>query len=93
MFDACHRDTGTMVEAKGTGYAEQLMKPSLYPGQGILDKWLGQAKRQTSAAEAQGRPVVWFFAEEAAAEAAEALFEENKLNITVIYMPMWGARP
>jgi len=93
MFDACHRDTGTMIEAKGTGYAEQLMKPSRYPKQGILDDWLGQAKRQTSAAEAQGRPVVWFFAEEAAAEAAEALFEENKLNITVIYMPMWGARP
>ena len=88
MFDACHRDTGTMVEAKGTGYAEQLMKPSFYPKQGILDDWLGQAKRQTSAAEAQGRPVVWFFAEERAAEDAEALFEENELHITVIYMPM-----
>jgi hypothetical protein len=93
MFDACHRDTGTMVEAKGTGYAEQLMKPSRYPGQGILDDWLGKAERQTSAAEAQGRPVVWFFAEEAAAEAARALFKDERLNITVIYMPMPGAKP
>ena len=93
MFDACHRDTGTMIEAKGTGYAEQLMKPSRYPKQGILDDWLGQAKRQTSAAEAQGRPVVWFFAEEAAAEAAEALFERKGLHITVIYMPMSGGKP
>ena len=92
MFDACHRDTGTMVEAKGTGYAAMLAKGQPCIGW-VLADWLGQAKNQTSAAEAQGRPVVWFFAEEAAAEAAEALFEENKLNITVIYMPMWGARP
>jgi hypothetical protein len=74
-------------------YAAQLMKPSFYPRQGILDDWLGQAKRQTSTAEAQGRPIVWFFAEEAAAEAARALFEENELHITVIYMPIPGAKP
>ena len=92
MFDACHRDTGTMVEAKGTGYAAMLAKgkPCV---DWILDDWRGRAENQTSAAKAQGRPVFWFLAEERAAEDAQALFKDKRLNITVIYMPMPGAKP
>ena len=81
-----------MVEAKGTGYAAMLAKgkPCV---DWILDDWRGRAENQTSAAKAQGRPVFWFLAEERAAEDAQALFKDKRLNITVIYMPMPGAKP
>jgi hypothetical protein len=88
MFDDCQHETGIMIEAKGLGYATLLRKNK----ERTLDQWKDQARRQASAAEAQGRPLVWFFAEKAAADAARALFEREELKIIVIYMPLPGAR-
>jgi hypothetical protein len=89
MFDDCQRETGIMIEAKGLGYAKRLRDDT----QGTLDKWAGQAGNQNSAARLEGRRVIWFFAEEAAANAARKLFKLKEYNnITVIYMPLPGAK-
>jgi hypothetical protein len=76
-----------MVEAKGLGYATLLRKNE----QRTLGQWEAQAQRQVSAA--RGRPLVWFFAEKSAADAARELFKREHLNIAVIYMPLPGAKP
>ncbi len=89
MFDDCQRETGIMVEAKGLGYTK-LLTDSEESEERTLDQWQDQAKRQDSAA--RGRPIIWFFAEKAAADAARTLFEKNDFNITVVYMPMPGAK-
>jgi hypothetical protein len=91
-FDDCQRTTGTMIEAKGTGYVALMAKGELAT-LWVLSEWRGQSMRQESAADAQGRPIFWFFAEKDAAIAARALFESEERNITVIYMPLPGAKP
>jgi len=93
MFDACHRDSGTMVEAKGPLYGELLTEKGDIVRRGVLAKMEKQARNQISAADAQGRPVVWFFSDERAADVVRAFFESKDIKITVIYMPMSGATP
>jgi hypothetical protein len=90
MFDDCQRDTGIMIEAKGLGYAKLLREDE----KRTLDEWAKQAGNQNSAAKLEGRQIIWFFAEKDAADAARALFERMRYaNITVIYMPLPGAKP
>ena len=84
-FDDCRESDGTMIEAKGLGYAEMLRDP--YLGDDVLPgRWLKQARSQVAAAGA--RDVEWFFAEPEAAAKARKLFgtkeELRKIKIFVI---------
>jgi hypothetical protein len=89
MFDDCQRETGIMIEAKGLGYAKLLRENK----KRTLKKWANQAGNQNSAARLEGRRIIWFFAEEDAANEARELFKLKEYNnITVIYMPLPGAK-
>ncbi len=88
VYDDCQRDTGAMIEAKGTGYAKMLSQPDDYPGIGVIRDWLNQSERQIQAS--QGRAVIWFFAEPAAADAARQQFSREgsgRENIQIIVLP------
>jgi Restriction endonuclease fold toxin 5 len=67
-FDDCRESDGTMIEAKGPGYAEMLKDP-FFSKVILPKKWTDQAKRQIDAA--RPRDVEWYFAEPAAAERQE----------------------
>lgn len=82
-FDDCELTTGTMIDAKGTGYADQLRYPG--PQQGIDAWFLNEAGRQSSAAGS--RPIEWYFAEEATADHVQELFTRNGISIRVTYIP------
>jgi hypothetical protein len=84
-FDDCRESDGTMIEAKGPGFAEQM--PYAYFDRGIVPGWEEQARTHVDAAG--GREVAWYFAEPEAAEKARKLFENDpKLRkIKVIYEP------
>ena len=78
-YDDCHRLTGILVEIKGLGSFNLIS--------GLRDvmaeKYLKQAHRQVAASG--GRPVVWIFAEQGAADFARELFDANGLKqITVV---------
>jgi NADPH-dependent ferric siderophore reductase len=80
-----------MVEAKGPGYADLLSK-SLHQQEdiGASAKLLEQAGRQVQAAGA--RPIIWFFAEESAADYVRNLFKDDVRlrQIEVIPYPPTG---
>jgi hypothetical protein len=86
VFDDCRESDGTMIEAKGPGYAEMLESTFL---SGILaKKWTDQAKSQLDASG--DRSLEWYFAEEEAAAEAERIFAADPTlegKITVIYIP------
>jgi len=84
FYDDCQRRSGILIEAKGTGYAEPLLRSDFMKEMFERD-WLSQATRQINASG--GRPIQWHFAERAAADDARELFVEKKLNIQVIYTP------
>jgi hypothetical protein len=85
-FDDCQLTTGTMIDAKGTGYAAILAQgPGKFVWDQIQQKMLTQADPQVNAA--QGRLIQWYFAEAAVADYMRALFFRNNLPITVIYAP------
>jgi hypothetical protein len=84
-FDECRQSDGVMIEAKGTGYLEMLLKPSYYPWMGAQNDMLDQAKRQLQAA--QGRPVEWYFAEDIVAEYMRDVFRRENLPIIVKFAP------
>ncbi len=91
-YDDCIRKTGTMVDAKGPGYAKPLYN-YLHNGygKGVVRKLVNQANKQIEAAK--GRNIVWFFAEKAAAEAAKLIFHALKLDtINIVYLPMLGEK-
>ena len=74
-FDDCRESDGTMIEAKGLGYASMLQDP--YFDEKVLpDRWLKQARSQVAAA--QSRDVEWFFAEPEAARRAGELFDDDQ---------------
>ena len=85
-FDDCRESDGTMIEAKGPGYADALQKPFMV--ERLTDDWIEQATRQVQASE--GRPLEWYFAEEKAAAEAERIFANDKIledKIKIIYIP------
>ena len=85
-FDDCRESDGTMIEAKGLGYAEMLQ--DRYLGEDVIPgRWLKQARTQIAAAGA--RDVQWFFAEPEAATKARKLFgaEEELQKIKIFVIP------
>ena len=85
-FDDCRESDGTMIEAKGIGYAEMLQDPYL-GGDVIPGRWLKQARSQVDAAGS--RDVEWFFAEPEAARKAKELFgaREKLQTIKIFVIP------
>jgi hypothetical protein len=87
VFDDCRESDGTMIEAKGPGYAELLGNRIVAAR--IAKKWTDQAEDQLSASG--GRGLEWYFAEEKAAAEANKIFahQEKLSKIKVIYIPAW----
>lgn len=81
------RDDGTLIEAKGPGYAQFVgdngdFKPFFNGAQQLVD----QAINQLSAAE--GADVEWDFAEPVAAKATQDLFAANGIvGIKIVVIP------
>jgi hypothetical protein len=85
-FDDCRLSDGTMIDAKGTGYADMLRhNPEGYPWKGIEEGFIDQADRQRQAA--QGRPIEWHFDEPEVADQVRGVFDYKGFRITVIYTP------
>lgn len=86
-FDGCRDEDGTMLEAKGPGFANKMLSSDLWPEWYRAVKEIkDQMKRQSDAAA--GREVEWHFAEKSVADFFRAFATENKLkNIVVIYTP------
>ncbi len=85
-FDDCRESDGTMIEAKGPGYAGMLKSDKLAENIWLGD-WLPEAKRQTAAAGS--RDIEWFFAEPEAAKKASEWFgdDERFQKIKIFYVP------
>ena len=85
-FDDCRESDGTMIEAKGLGYAGMLKSDKLAENIWLGD-WLPEAKRQTAAAGS--RDIEWFFAEPEAAKKASEWFgdDERFQKIKIFYVP------
>ena len=86
VFDDCRETDGTMIEAKGPGYADMMEKAPFYRDVFSAD-WRKQAASQISASE--GPEIEWFFAEPEAADLARKIFRNsfNLQNIKVVKVP------
>jgi hypothetical protein len=85
-FDDCRLSDGTMIDAKGTGYLDQLKHGTMaYPWLGIQAKMITQAASQVVAAG--GRTIEWHFAESEVADVVRSLFEQEDIRVRVIYTP------
>jgi hypothetical protein len=84
-FDDCRESDGTMIEAKGPGFAEQLAYP--YSDDKLVPGWVKQATSHVAAAGS--RDVAWYFAEPEAAEKARAVFADDQRlqKIKIFYVP------
>jgi hypothetical protein len=87
VFDGCRESDGTMLEAKGPGYAWAMTGPDRwmtnYTGLGDI---LNQAAKQSAAAG--DRPIEWHFAEQPVADYFREVFQgKGWSNITVFYTP------
>ncbi len=71
-YDECDERTGTMIDAKGPGYAGLLSSGPV--SKNVIDGWRKQSLSQIQAAGQ--RDVVWYFAEQDAADYARDLFRE-----------------
>lgn len=90
-IDDCQHRTGILFEYKGTTYAEMIHKGNESLADGVLGKLHGQAIRQIEASE--GRPIVWIFAEKAAAdEVSKRFLEDPKIGqrINIHYQAWWS---
>jgi hypothetical protein len=89
VFDDCRESDGTMIEAKGPGYAK-LLRDSYMSDEVLPERWQRQAERQISAAGS--RDVAWFFAEPEPAAKAKEWFGDNKKlrNIKIFVIPPEG---
>ncbi|MGH6794339.1 MAG: hypothetical protein ACREDH_03875, partial [Methylocella sp.] len=86
VFDDCRESDGTMIEAKGPGLAYLLQYPSIAAN--VVNDWVKQTGDQLDASG--GRAIAWHFAEEAAAEKAREIFDDNvklKGRISVFTVP------
>ena len=87
VFDDCRESDGTMIEAKGPGFA-RLLRYVFFSKEILPARWERQADRQVSAAGT--RRIEWFFAEPEAAKRAEEIFRDGSdrfKNIKVRYEP------
>ena len=71
--DDCDHQDGSLIEAKGLGYANKIKHPTI--GAKIADRFLRQAISQIEVA--QGRRVRWYFAEQKTADFARKIFEDS----------------
>jgi hypothetical protein len=85
-FDDCRDSDGTMIEAKGPGYAG-LMKSDFLANKIRDEEWLPQAGSQVAAAGS--REIEWYFAEPEAAEKASRWFTDDKRfqKIKIVIVP------
>ncbi len=85
VFDDCRESDGTMIEAKGPGFAQQMKYA--YFDTSIVPGWEEQARTQLSASG--WRDVIWYFAEPEAAERARQKFwNDPKLRkIKIFFEP------
>lgn len=100
MFDDCEQSSGTMIEIKGPTYTEILEKELRSQAAGKDADWsvvsdlLGQSERQVQAAGA--RPIRWYFADQAAADAVRQIFakeDKGRERIEVRVVPaVWRGR-
>jgi filamentous hemagglutinin len=87
-FDGCREEDGTMLEAKGPGYATFLN------GQDGWRDWFTslqevQDQMEDQARAAAGRVVEWHFAEPGVADYFRAYAQnQNLTNVVVIYTPV-----
>jgi hypothetical protein len=85
-YDDCEHATGTMVEAKGPGYADLLQNP--WTAASVIDEWVRESGRQLDASH--GRPIQWYFAEPEAAAFAASLFwaaRQGREKIEIVVLP------
>jgi hypothetical protein len=85
-YDDCEHATGTMVEAKGPGYASLLQ--NMWTAASVIDEWVGESGRQVDASH--GRPIRWYFAEPEAAAFAASLFRaarQGREKIEIVVLP------
>jgi hypothetical protein len=81
-FDDCRESDGAMIEAKG--HYEDVREKD-FISDNIDEDWVEQATRQVAASG--GREIEWYFHEQAAADAAQDLFEDNdKLDRIKIFV-------
>ena len=82
-FDDCEKPTGILFEIKG----ERIAKLTNDLPKIMAERFVNQAAAQMAASG--GRPVVWIFAEERAAQFARTLFDrtDGLKGITVAYVP------
>ena len=66
---------GSMIEFKGPGYATKLADKGSWFRIALLWQWPNQGLRQLQAA--QGRQVIWYFAEQSALDYARYVFDTN----------------
>lgn len=71
-YDDCEHVSGVMAEYKGHGYARLIRSGNPKMLATLAARWVRQATRQLDAGE--GRPIMWFFAEEQARQFAERVF-------------------
>jgi hypothetical protein len=76
MFDDCQRRTGVFFDYKGPTYAKLLTMPYKSPSDGTLKDLITRARNQIAAAE--GEPIVWVFAEKAAADFVKKQFSNDR---------------
>jgi restriction endonuclease fold toxin 5 of polymorphic toxin system len=86
-FDGCRESDGTMLEAKGPGYAEHLEGGYQAVWDGFEKKLNRQAELQWRSAGAAGRKVEWHFAEKEVADYFRPIWANKYPNIIVIYTP------
>ena len=86
-YDDCQRQTGLLIDAKGTGYAGPIARKNPFMRNIFGAAWKAQARRQIEASG--GRPIQWHFAEYGAAEYARELFRDDSEleSVTVVYTP------
>jgi hypothetical protein len=91
FYDDCQHSTGTMVEAKGPGYAEMLKYEILKDS--LTQEWLAESGRQVDSSH--GRPIRWYFADIRAALFAQGIFMasgKGRENIAIVWLPWPGRR-
>ena len=73
FFDDCRESDGTMIEAKGPGYAKRLGNKIMVDS--LTEEWTEQAQRQLAASGDRG--LECYFAEDKAADKAREIFGKN----------------
>jgi hypothetical protein len=83
-LDDCRQTTGSLIEAKGKGYADLLHEGGFLWSQ-TLRKMFKQADDQLKSA--QGRPIKWHFAEKEVADYVRPIFAMRYPGIAMFYTP------